>query len=405
MAGDRGRGNVEALEAGDELLDRDGVRLLVHAIDGRQTRRLEALRDPLVRRDHQLLDQAMRFGLDHVACREHLPTVIELELGLGGLHRQRAAVEPHPAEILGKRPRKRERLRDRGRRATRAAEEPVDLLVGEAHVGADQAPVERGLTHPPTFADRHLDRHRATRLPRNQRAGVAREGRRKHRLDQPGHVDAVAAQLGLRIGCRAGGDERRDVGDVHIEPQAVAFAFGRDRIVEIARARRVDREGGKRGQVAARARILSRPRGGRCRLFVDAPGKGSRVAAIDQQRLDHVTRHVRTTEGANHLRPAVPAETDEHQVSLADVAASPLVERHAAPPLEEGLDDREATAPLHDSHAAAVGAGARHQPRFTRPPRVVSARSSASSRRVAGSSFARTSGTIPFRLRFLPSGV
>jgi len=41
-----------------------------------------------------------------------------------------------------------------------------------------------------------------------------------------------------------------DVGDVDPEPEAVALALRRDGVVEVARGRRIDREGGELGEVA-----------------------------------------------------------------------------------------------------------------------------------------------------------
>ena len=78
---------------------------------------------------------------------------------------------------------------------------------------------------------------------------------RQHRLDGAGRVDA--RRRAARLRCRAAsprGTWAADVGDVHPHADAPAVErLGRDRVVEVARADRVDRERRELAQVAARA--------------------------------------------------------------------------------------------------------------------------------------------------------
>ena len=86
---------------------------------------------------------------------------------------------------------------------------------------------------------------------RPQRAEVVGQLGRQHRRDQAGHVGRERALGGAAVERRAGRDEVRDVGDVHPGAHAVALADDRDRVVEVLRRVRVDREGVEVAQVGA----------------------------------------------------------------------------------------------------------------------------------------------------------
>ena len=138
-----GRRDVEALELSDQELDRRRLGLLVHAVEQRLAPARQLLRHLLVGEDHQLLDQAVRLGL-HVVDRPHdVPVRVELELGLGRLDAERAAREAALPQGTGDLARQRERLGDLLGSGGAVREHPLDLVVAEARVGADQAAVER----------------------------------------------------------------------------------------------------------------------------------------------------------------------------------------------------------------------------------------------------------------------
>src|SRR5919201_1849588 len=73
----------------------------------------------------------------------------------------------------------------------------------------------------------------------------------QHRLDSPGDVYARPSPVCLVAEQRMLAHVRRDVSDVDpYSPRGVALRSGGDRVVEVAGARRINREGGKRAQVA-----------------------------------------------------------------------------------------------------------------------------------------------------------
>jgi len=110
-------------------------------------------------------------------------------------------------------------------------------------VGADRRAVERRLDHlGAAQLELHGQRHAST--SRAQRAGVVAQRLRQHRLHPPGDVDARGAAVGLAVDGRAGRHEGADVGDVDPDaPVLGADRLGADRVVEVARRRRVDGEG------------------------------------------------------------------------------------------------------------------------------------------------------------------
>ena len=193
-----------------------------------------------------------------------VPAAVERELGLGRLDRQGALGVAPGLQRGGGLAGGGQRLGPRRPRLLVAGEEPVDLVVVQAHVRADERAVEGRPDdlRPPQL---ELHRHREAVDLRAQRAGVAGQRLGQHRLGRAGDVDARRAAVGLAVDGRARPHERADVGDVHPDaPVPVAEALCGDRVVEVLGGRRVDREGRQRRQVAARrvggARAARRPR-------------------------------------------------------------------------------------------------------------------------------------------------
>jgi hypothetical protein len=88
--------------------------------------------------------------------------------------------------------------------------------------------------------------------------------------------------------------------------RAVVEALGRDRVVEVARGRRVDREGGEVAQVLAGAFLsVRRPLGRLAGGALDGGVEAAAQPAVEHQRLEHVARVVGPPEPARDL--AVPA--------------------------------------------------------------------------------------------------
>ena len=115
-----------------------------------------------------------------------------------------------------------------------------------------------GRSAPRRRAELELGGDREALDARVEAAGVVAERPRQHRRDDPRRVGRVRALARLAVEAALGLHVGGDIGDVDPEAEAVALAAGRDRVVEVAGGRRVDREGRLGGEVGARARIAAR---------------------------------------------------------------------------------------------------------------------------------------------------
>ena len=116
-------------------------------------------------------------------------------------------------------------------------EDALRLAVGESLSTADHRAVEARLA-----ARRDLDGDGQPVDVRAQRAGVVGELVWEHRSDETRNVDRVPALLGAAVERRPGGNEVRDVCDVHPDADTVSLGSHRDRVVEVLRRVRVDGE-------------------------------------------------------------------------------------------------------------------------------------------------------------------
>ena len=104
---------------------------------------------------------------------------------------------------------------------------------------------------------------------------------------------AIEAALRLHVG--------GDVGDVDPDPEAATFGPGRDGVVEVAGAGRIDREGRLGGEVATPAGVaLEAGDGAPCLLLVAIPERRTQAAVGDQRR-DDVAGVVGTAEVDDRL--------------------------------------------------------------------------------------------------------
>ena len=107
----------------------------------------------------------------------------------------------------------------------------------------------------------------------------------------------------------------RHIGDMNPDPSPITLAPGRDRIIEISGAGRVDGEGGELGQVAAGAAPLWAPLAARFSLELKGGPKAAAAKALGKQRLKRLAGRlgVRDPLGLNRepggprLRRPVPA--------------------------------------------------------------------------------------------------
>ena len=237
-----GVGTSSAASFCEQERDRLRVRPLVHAEERLRAPRREQLADALVGEDHQLLDERVRERL-RLEPRVRDPALaVEGEDDLRRLDPQRAAREAPPTqlrrELLAEAQRLEHRLVDR----LLPREDPLRLPVAEPRVGADHRAVEARLARLEPGPERDLDRHAQPLDLRPQRARVVGELVRQHRRDPARDVHREAA-LGRAVVERlAGADVRGDVRDVHPRAQPVALAAEGERVVEVLRRLRVDRE-------------------------------------------------------------------------------------------------------------------------------------------------------------------
>ncbi len=238
-----------------------------------------------------MLDQAVGLGLlDPLGARD-VAGDVEFELRLEALDLERS----DPATV-GERGRCAacvfKRLCGDLRRAVTVREDAIELVVVESRIRANPAAVELRPTRLPVRREPHLHRYGEPLHLRRERARFGAERRRKHGLDGARDVGAGAAFVGHPFETAAGPNVGRDVGYVDPEPRPVAVGLSRDRVVEVARGRRVDGERVERGEItppAARCSGSSRFRG-RCRLGLELVGEASLEPALPQERRDDVGR-------------------------------------------------------------------------------------------------------------------
>ena len=112
------------------------------------------------------------------------------------------------------------------------------------------------------------------------------------------------------------------VGDVDPEAHEISLPLRRYGVVEVARVRWVDREGGEIAHVDPRLGGRGRARG-----LLGLLHRPARVrepqAAVEHQPLDHVARHVRAPDHPRHAGAAL-AGAEQHEI--ADPGAGPTPE-------------------------------------------------------------------------------
>ena len=225
--------------------------MLVHAVERRAAGSREHASHRLVREQHELLDERVRARL-LVPARVHDAAVVDLERELARGQGEGAAGVAPGAQVACQRVGARQQVALRMVQAAR--EDLVRLVVGQPRAAADQRTAHVRRAGLAVGADAHLDADHAPHLAGAQAAGVRRELERQHRLHRAGHVDAAGAARRLVVERAARLHVARDVGDVHPGANAVAVRLDADRVVEVARRRRVDRDRLELEQVVALAR-------------------------------------------------------------------------------------------------------------------------------------------------------
>ena len=211
-----------------------------------------------------------------------------------------------------------------------------------------------------------VERVKALRRPSRPRARARRsprDGAGRGRASTPGWRAPPAASArpcpGGRRSCRGAAPRGRRRAGRHVRARrrrcgprrgsAVVEPLGGDRVVEVARGRRVDGEGRQVAQVAARPGPVRRRAGGGARLALHDRVEAAPQPAVEHQRLEHVARVVRPPEPPDYLAvaPAAPVGAHEHEVARAHPRGglSRLMRR---PRAKNGVGGEETAALLED---------------------------------------------------------
>ena len=202
----------------------------------------EQLGDGLVGGDHQVLDQAVGLGLHaRRGSRTTLPRSSKLELGLRRSRRTSAPLRSR-RRCSAPRPRARDARAARPtapRARSRAGEDAVDAArsPGARRSGSASGRRRRARRRAPRSSSSTVTAARST--PGTQRAGVAGERVREHRLDRARarrRWSRAGAPRGRAASPRARARRRRRCAPTRAS-RRLADRLGRDRVVEVACAR------------------------------------------------------------------------------------------------------------------------------------------------------------------------
>ncbi len=133
-----------------------------------------------------------------------------------------------------------------------AFEDLIDVGVGHALGGTDDAGNHPGIEHAPGSIEMHDGAQDEALFARIERAHAVGKRFGKHGNGAIDEVDGIAAQAGFAIERRFGMNVMSDVGDVDLqEPAAIVAALDVNGVVEIARGFAIDRDDGKFAKIFA----------------------------------------------------------------------------------------------------------------------------------------------------------
>ena len=187
----------------------------------------------LVGRNHAFLHHLVGFIVGSRHKPGHAAFAIQQYLGFRDFKIQRTFREAPPAQLLGKRTYRQDRLCSL-RRAAPLADDVKHLLVGEPVLGTDHGLREPPGDASPRLVEGHEDGEREPVLSRHKRAYAVRQLLRKHRHHPVEQIHARGAPVRLAVNGCARLHVMRHIGDVHAKHHvALAVALQRQRIVEI----------------------------------------------------------------------------------------------------------------------------------------------------------------------------
>ena len=323
-------------QLGHELLEQLDFRRagrLVDAVEEVQPAVAERFGHGLVGGQHELLDDLVALGVfDHVGP-DHAALLVQFHLDLGHGQFEGAVGQAALAEGHGQRVHAAQQAADlaASRRRCGAAvpaalcrrdacattcQELVDLLVGESLRAADRRRVKFGRDPQPLGRKLHDGRFRVPDLARLETGQAVGDQLGQHRQDAVGQIDARGAFQGLAVQRRPRADEVRHVGDMHPQtPISAVELLQRDRVVEIPRVHRIDRDNRLGGEIRAVAdRFVERfglPAGfgqgvfrklvGQVHLADDRERVDARLSARAEHFGNHALAVVKRRREADHL--------------------------------------------------------------------------------------------------------
>ena len=218
-----------------------GIRFLMDAMQREPVHLPQPHGDGFVGQEHELLDQLVGLVVQVLLQAEHVPPRIEPDLDLARPKLEGTRLESRPAQTLRQQARVLDHVIEVIPRRLR--QDSQRLRVRVAPLGVDHRPMEPRLLHPPFRGQVELHALRQPVHARLERTKLVAQHLRQHR-DHPVHqIRRVAALQRLVVEGTSRLHVVRHVGDVHPHlPTTTRSAFNADRIVEILRVIRINRD-------------------------------------------------------------------------------------------------------------------------------------------------------------------
>ena len=214
----------------------------MNAINRRHEPILQLARNRFVGREHEFLDQLMRFVvLDSLETQRASGLFVDDHFHFRKIEVERAVGETAPAQNRGEIPGGVQTTRELVVR--RFLDKRIGLFVSEPAGALDDGAGEAGTLRSAVLGEADENRMRQPDDVGIEAANAIAQALRQHRDDAIDEVNAVPTMQRLAIECAARGDISGDVRDVDPEfPLAARQFLDIDRVVEIARIVGIDRD-------------------------------------------------------------------------------------------------------------------------------------------------------------------
>ena len=213
----------------------------MHAIDRGDRPILELTRHGFVRREHEFFDQLVRFIVLDAFEEDRLAFLVQPHFHLWKIEVEGSLLETLLAQKGGEFPGHMQPLAQLVVR--RGAKNRVSLAISQAARAADDRSGEADALRSSVFGELKEGRVGEAVHLRLQAANAVAQSLRQHGNDAIGEIDAVAPVVGFTVQRPARFHVGGDIGDMDTEaPAAAGEPFDVDRVIEIARIVRVDRD-------------------------------------------------------------------------------------------------------------------------------------------------------------------